>query len=176
MDPGTPNVRGGGRGRGPVRLRQLSAAQAARLEAIRRASHFLDSIARVPGTSMRVGLDPILGLIPGIGDLISPLFSIAVLWQSRDLGLPRVVQLRMLLNVGIDALIGVVPLVGDLFDFAWKANNMNLALLERYAEEERPASAGDWAFVVLVMLLMLATAIVPFVIAGWLIETLARYL
>ncbi len=158
----------------PIRLRQLTPGQAARLEAIRRASHLLDSVARVPGTSIRVGLDPILGLIPGIGDLISPLFSIAVLWQSRDMGLPRVVQLRMLLNVGIDALVGAVPLVGDLFDFAWKANDMNLALLERYAEEERPAAAGDWLFVIVVMLLMLATAIVPFIVAGWLIGQLAR--
>src|SRR4051812_25019167 len=118
MEPGTRNAQGA------IRLRQLTAAQRARLDAIRRASHFLDSIARVPGTSILVCLDPILGLIPGIGDLISPLFAIAVLWQSRDLGLPRVVPLRMLLNVGIDALLGVIPLIGDLFDFAWKANDM----------------------------------------------------
>src|SRR3954463_5896526 len=96
-----------------VRMRQLTPGQAARLEAIRRASHFLDSAGRVPGTSIRFGLDPILGLIPGIGDLISPLFAMAVLWQSRDLALPRVVQLRMLLNVLIDAMVGIVPVVGD---------------------------------------------------------------
>jgi hypothetical protein len=153
-----------------VKRRQLTPGQAARLDAIRRASHLLDSVARLPGTSIRFGLDPILGLIPGLGDLISPLFSIAVLWQSRDLGLPRVVQLRMLLNVAIDALVGSIPLVGDLFDFAWKANDMNLVLLERYAYEERPAAPGDWLFVAVVMLLMLVTAIVPFLIAGWLIS------
>jgi hypothetical protein len=153
--------------------RKKTPAQAARLEAIRRASHLLDSVARVPGTSIRFGLDPILGLIPGLGDLISPLFSIAVLWQSHDLRLPRVVQLRMLLNVAIDALVGAIPLVGDLFDFAWKANDMNLVLLERYAYEERPAGPGDWLFVTMVMLLMLATAIVPFLIAGWLIGLVA---
>ena len=63
--------------------------------------------------------------------------------------MPRVVQLRMIFNVAIDSLVGVVPLVGDLFDFAWKANNMNMALLERHAEEEHPASRATGLFVTL---------------------------
>jgi hypothetical protein len=129
----------------------------------------------VPGTSYRVGLDPILGLVPGIGDLVSPLFTIGILWQARELALPRVVQLRMIGNVAIDALVGVVPVVGDLFDFAWKSNKMNLALLERHAQEERPASAGDWLFVVLMMTLVALVAVMPFVIIGWLGAAVARY-
>ena len=71
--------------------------------------------------------------MPGLGDLVSPLFTIGILWQARDLGIPRVVQLRMIFNVAIDSLVGAVPVLGDLFDFAWKSNNMNLALLERHA-------------------------------------------
>src|SRR5215212_9471917 len=109
-----------------TRIRQLTPGQTQRLQALRGISRLLDSAFVVPGTSYRFGLDPILGLIPGIGDLVSPLFTIGILWQARDLGLPRVVQLRMLFNVGIDTLCGVVPLVGDLFDFAWKSNDMNL--------------------------------------------------
>jgi len=152
-----------------TRLRQLSPGQSQRLEALRKASQLLDSAFVVPGTSYRIGLDPILGLVPGLGDLVSPLFAIGILWQARDLAIPRVVQLRMIFNVAIDALLGAVPVMGDLFDFAWKANNMNLALLERHAQEEHKASSGDWVFVVAMVLVLLAIAALPFVIAGWLV-------
>ena len=70
---------------------------------------------------------------PGIGDLVSPLFAIGVLWQAHDLGIPRIVQLRMIFNVAIDALLGVLPFIGDLFDFVWKANDKNMVLLEHHA-------------------------------------------
>lgn len=136
----------------------------------------LDSAFVVPGTSYRFGLDPILGLVPGLGDLVSPLFTIGILWQARELALPRIVQLRMIFNVAIDSLVGAVPLLGDLFDFAWKANTMNLALLERHAQEERPASAGDWLFVILMVALVVLVAVIPFVIVGWLVATAARYI
>jgi hypothetical protein len=139
-------------------------------------AQLLDSAFAVPGTSYRVGLDPILGLVPGLGDLVSPLFTIGILWQARELALPRIVQLRMIVNVAIDSLVGVVPMIGDLFDFAWKANTMNLALLERHAQEERTASAGDWLFVILMVALVVLVAVVPFVIAGWLVATAVRYI
>ena len=93
----------------------------------------------MPGTSFRFGLDPILGLVPGLGDLVSPLFTVGLIWQARDLGIPRVVLLRMIFNVAIDTLVGLVPLLGDLFDFAWKSNNMNLALLEAARRRGAPA-------------------------------------
>lgn len=152
-----------------INPRMLTPGQSQRLEALRKASQLLDSAFVVPGTSYRIGLDPILGLVPGLGDLVSPLFAIGILWQARDLAIPRVVQLRMIFNVAIDALLGAVPLVGDLFDFAWKANNMNLALLERHAQEERTASSGDWLFVVAMVLVLLVIAALPFVVAGWLV-------
>lgn len=159
-----------------VNPRVLTPGQSQRLEALRKVSQLLDSAFAVPGTSYRIGLDPIIGLVPGIGDLVSPLFTIGILWEGRDLGIPRVVQLRMIFNVAIDALAGVVPVVGDLFDFAWKANNRNLALLERHAQEERAASSGDWLFVVAMVLLLLVIAVMPFVIAGWLIAVIGRTL
>lgn len=153
-----------------------SAAERQRLAALRKVAELLDSALVVPGTSYRVGLDPILGLIPGLGDLVSPLFTIAILWQARDLRVPRVVQLRMIVNVAIDAMLGAVPFVGDLFDFAWKANLRNLALVERHAAGARRASAGDWLFASLVMLLVVTIALVPFVIAGWLVAAIGRRL
>ncbi len=159
-----------------TRLRQHTTGQTQRLEALRGISRLLDSAFLVPGTNYRIGLDPILGLIPGIGDLVSPLFTIGLLWQGRDLGLPRVIQLRMIFNVAIDTLLGVVPLVGDLFDFAWKANDKNMAMLEEYAYEEKPASAHDWFFVAGFTLLLLVMAAVPLVLAGWLIAALGRIL
>jgi hypothetical protein len=159
-----------------VRLRQLTPGQSQRLEALRKVSELLDSAWFVPGTSYRIGLDPILGLIPLLGDIVSPLFAIGILWQARDLAIPRVVQLRMIVNVAIDALLGAVPLVGDLFDVVWKANKMNLALLERHAQEERAASPGDWLFVAAMILVLIAVAAVPFVIAGWLVAAAGRAL
>jgi hypothetical protein len=149
-----------------VRLRQNTPAQLQRLEALRKVSQLLDSAFLVPGTNYRIGLDPIMGLVPVIGDLISPLFTAGIIWQARDLGVPRVVQLRMVFNVAIDSLVGMFPVVGDLFDFAWKANDMNMALLETHAAEERTATPGDWVFVIAMIVLLVAIAAVPFLLAG----------
>lgn len=159
-----------------TRIRQLTPRQVRGLEGLRKAAQLLDSAFLVPGTSFRVGLDPILGLVPGLGDLVSPLFTIGILWQARELALPRIVQLRMIFNVAIDSLVGAVPMIGDLFDFAWKANTMNLALLERHAQEERTASAGDWLFVIPMVALVVLVGVVPLVIAGWLVATAVRYI
>ena len=159
-----------------TRLRPLTPAQQQRLQALRSAARLLDSAFEVPGTNYRIGIDPILGLVPGIGDLVSPIFTIGILWQARDLGISRVVQLRMLGNVAIDALIGAVPLIGDLFDFAWKANEMNLALLEKHAEAEWRPSSGDWLFAAALTVVVLLLAAIPFAltflfawtVVGWL--------
>ena len=156
-----------------TRLRRLTPGQEQRLELLRRVARLLDSALPVPGTSFRFGLDPILGLVPGIGDLVSPLFALGTLWQARDLGVPRVVQLRMIFNVAIDTLTGFVPLIGDLFDFAWKANDRNLALLERHAYEEHTPSTADWAFVALCLALLVVIAAVPLLLLGWVISLVA---
>lgn len=152
----------------------VSPDQARRLEALRKVTRLLDTAIVVPGTTFRIGLDPILGLIPGLGDLVSPLFALAILWQARDLGVPRVVQLRMVFNVAIDALVGVLPFMGDLFDFIWKANAKNMALLERHATGPRGASAGDWLFVAAVIVVLIMTAVLPLLIAGWLLAAIGR--
>jgi hypothetical protein len=154
-------------------LRALTPSQEQRLELLRKVARLLDSALPVPGTSFRFGLDPILGLVPGIGDLVSPLFTLGILWQARDLGVPRVIQLRMIFNVAIDTLTGFVPLIGDLFDFAWKANNKNLALLERHAYEEHKPSTADWAFVALCVALIVVIAAVPVLLLGWAINLVA---
>jgi len=101
-------------------------------------ARLLDSAAGVPGTGIRFGLDPVLGLIPGLGDVAGAALSGYLVLLGARLGAPRAVVARMVLNVGVDALVGAVPVLGDLFDVAWKANTRNLALLDRALE--RPAA------------------------------------
>ena len=103
-----------------------------RLEALRRWAVVLDSLFRVPGTSIRFGLDALVGLIPGIGDIASPVYTSLILLEGVRRRVPMVVQARMVLNAAIDMGVGLVPLLGDIVDVAWKANLRNLALLERY--------------------------------------------
>lgn len=140
------------------------------LAALRKWSVLLDSAFRVPGTNLTFGLDPILGLIPGLGDLTSPLFAALLLFHAVRMRIPRVVQLRMLVNAAIDALIGFVPVVGDLFDFGWKANVRNLALLERYAHPGSRATKGDWIFVFSIVGVLVAITVIPLAFAAWLLS------
>jgi len=108
--------------------------------------------------------------VPWIGDLITAFFSCAIIVQAHQMRLPRVVQLRMLLNVAIDVAVGVVPVVGDAFDFVWKSNTKNFALLERHAETARPATASDWMFVGAVLAAVIAIALVPLALVYWLLH------
>ena len=148
----------------------LRESDARTLAALRRWSVLLDSAFRVPGTQMTFGLDPIIGLIPILGDLTTPIFAGLLLLHAVRLKIPRVVQLRMVLNAAIDLAVGLIPVAGDLFDFGWKANVKNLALLERYAHVGSRASAGDWLFVSIVMGLLAAAVVIPILFAAWLLS------
>ena len=140
------------------------------LAALRKWSVFLDSAFRVPGTNLTFGFDPILGLIPGLGDLTTPFFAALLLLHAVRLRIPRVVQVRMLINAAIDLAIGVIPFLGDFFDFGWKANVRNLALLERYARPGTTASRGDWLFVLGVIAVLAAVAVIPLLFTAWLLS------
>jgi Domain of unknown function (DUF4112) len=94
-------------------------------------SHILDDFLRIPGTQIRFGLDGIIGLIPGVGDVIGAMASWIIILAAWLRGVPRVTLARMLANVAIETIIGAVPVIGDAFDIAWKANRRNFALLER---------------------------------------------
>jgi uncharacterized protein DUF4112 len=156
--------------------RSLPEHQARRLRALRTFSRLLDSAITIPGTTVRIGLDPVLGLVPGLGDLVSPLCAIVMLIVARDAALPLIVQLRMVFNVAIDAFLGFVPIIGDLFDFAWRANDRNMELLDRYAYRARRASPGDWLFVGVLIAVLLLIAAVPVLLAGWLFDLLRTHL
>jgi uncharacterized protein DUF4112 len=108
-----------------------------RLKRIRLLSRLLDEQFRIPGTAYRVGLDGLLGLIPGVGDAAGMLLSAYILYEAMRLGAPRTVLLRMIANIGIDTVGGAIPVVGDIFDVAWKANKKNAALLHAYLASQR---------------------------------------
>ena len=105
---------------------------ASRTKRVRVLARLLDSSIPVPGTSWKIGFDPIIGLIPGIGDLIGAVMSGYIILEAVRADVPAVTLVRMLVNVGIDTLLGAVPAVGDVFDAARKSNTMNVALLERH--------------------------------------------
>ena len=137
------------------------------LEVLRRWARIFDSQFRVPGTNIRFGIDPIVGLVPGIGDLASPVLSLFMIWQGARLGVPKIVLTRMMFNAVIDGLSGVVPVFGDLFDFGWKATEWNLALLERHAMPGQRATSFDYVFVILCCAVIVAVAVLPILLLWW---------
>ncbi len=138
-------------------------------DALRRWAVLLDSAFRVPGTRFRFGLDAILGLIPGLGDITTPTFSALILLQAVRMRLPLVVQARMVLNAALDMLLGLVPVLGDLVDIGWKANLRNLALLERHAQPGVPPARSDYVFVTIWLAILILIAIVPLLLLGYLL-------
>lgn len=108
----------------------------------------LDDLIRIPGTNFRIGLDPIVGLIPGIGDGSTTVAASVILLQGLRSGVPRVVLVRMALNVLVNSLGGAIPGLGDLFSAWFKSNRRNVELLERHSgRAHRVSTTGDWIFV-----------------------------
>lgn len=145
-----------------------------RIEALRALKRFLDEAFRIPGTNIRFGWDPIVGIVPWAGDLLTALFACGIIVQAHHMRVPKVVQVRMLMNVAIDLVIGVVPVVGDVADAFWKSNTKNFALLERHAGSRGPSrpTAGDWLFLVGVVAAVLALALVPLIVMYWAVHAL----
>ena len=110
----------------------MDPAASRRLARLRRAAWLLDGAARIPGTRFRFGLNSLIGLIPGGGDVLLAALSIAIVREARALGAPAALQRRMMLNVLVEFGGGLVPLLGDVFDMAFKANLRNLDLLEAH--------------------------------------------
>jgi hypothetical protein len=132
-------------------------------ESIKRLSWLMDDLIRIPGLGWRVGLDALIGLIPGFGDTATSLASFYILAAAVRYGVPKVTILRMGMNIGIDYLVGSLPLVGDLFDAWWKSNQMNVELLSKRAtvskSEARKGKLSDWLFVGLIILLLAVLAV-----------------
>ncbi len=129
-----------------------------RLERLRRVARVWDAALRIPGTPFAIGLDPLLGLVPGVGDALGALVAAWLVLEAARLGTPASTLVRMLTNVAIDALIGAIPVAGDVFDFAWKANLRNVALIERHMVDPAAArrSSRRWGLAVGTAVLLLA--------------------
>ena len=132
-------------------------------ESLERLSWLMDDFIRLPIIGWRVGLDALVGLIPGFGDTATSLVSFYVLASAVRYGVPKVTLLRMGMNLGIDYVVGSLPIVGDLFDAYWKSNQRNVALLSKRAtvsaDEARQGSLSDWLFVGLIILLLVGLAV-----------------
>jgi len=118
----------------------MTADERRRVERLKRFAYLMDSAIRVPGTQYRVGLDPILGLVPGIGDAAAMGLSSYILLEARGMALPKSALTRMAVNIGVDTVVGSVPLLGDLFDAGFKANERNLIRLEEELDRRDPFS------------------------------------
>ena len=116
---------------------QTRAERIARIDAL---ASLLDTAVLIPGTNIRFGLDALIGLVPGIGDVVTTFLSLYIVKEARALGAPRHVILRMLGNVALDSVVGAVPVAGDVFDVMWRGNRRNMALLRGWLEREERRS------------------------------------
>jgi hypothetical protein len=139
-------------------------------------SHLLDDWFRIPGTSIRFGLDGIIGLVPWLGDVIAGLASCIIIVAAWFRGVPYITLMRMVVNLGIDVVIGAVPLLGDAFDIAWKANRRNYALMTRHLQQPHRHTWRDWVFLLLLTLTVAAIFMVPLVLLIWAAEWFAHHM
>jgi hypothetical protein len=130
---------------------------ASRTRRVRVLAKLLDNSIGIPGTGWKIGFDPIVGLIPGIGDLIGAVLSGYIILEAARAEVPSFTLARMLMNVGIDTVLGAVPALGDVFDAAWKSNTKNVALLERHLSRDgtKTGKRGVGAVMVLVLLALM---------------------
>lgn len=160
--------------RGAIRGEVLGDERARRFEAFERrfalVSRVLDDAVAVPGTRLRVGLDPLLGLVPILGDAISGIVGFWLIAEASRFGVPRVVLARMVLNSGVDLLLGALPLVGDVFDVVSRSNARNLALFRRHALEPGASTRGDAAILAGVLLIVVGVVWLAAMAIGWLLS------
>ena len=132
-------------------------------------SHLLDNAIPIPGVGTRIGLDPILGLLPGGGDVVTGLLSVYIVFEAAKMGLPAQTLGRMGFNILLDVLSGTVPIIGDLFDVTWKANSQNVALLEKHIASPAPSKAADKVFAIGVIVLLLALVLGMAAFSVWVV-------
>ena len=146
------------------------------LEKLRALARLFDQAFRVPGTNWRFGIDALFGLVPGLGDVIGALVAVYALHVARTLRAPGAVQLHMLSNIAIDALVGTVPVIGDLFDFFYKAQTRNLALLETWIQSPDHAARRSRRSLVFVPLAILAVFALMTATGVWALYLLFRWI
>lgn len=136
-----------------------------------RIAWYLDSSIPVPGLEIRFGLDPLIGLFPGIGDTLGAIVSSYILSEAARLGAPKSVLLKMAFNIALDAILGAIPILGDLFDVVWKANQRNMQLLGTYLEKPRKAVVTSrlfvWSLALVLIGFVIFVGMVGFALIRW---------
>lgn len=144
----------------------------ASLKRLQQMSHVLDKAIAIPGLGIRVGLDPILGLLPGGGDVMTGLLSVYIVFEAAKMGLPAQTLGRMGFNIVLDVLSGMVPVLGDLFDVGWKANSQNVALIEKHVAAPAPSQTADKVFAFLVIGALIALVLGVATLSAWIVAQL----
>jgi hypothetical protein len=138
-------------------------------------AHVLDDCFRIPGTSIRFGIDGIIGLVPFLGDVLAGLASCIIVVGAWFRGVPYVTLARMVVNLALDVLIGAIPILGDAFDIAWKANRRNYALLTRHLQQPHRHTWKDFVFLLCIALVLLVIFAIPLVAIAWLTAWFVRH-
>ncbi len=146
--------------------------RATKFNRLRRLSHLLDNAIPIPGTGYRIGIDPILGLLPGGGDTVAGVLGAYIVFEAARMGLPRQIIWQMVENIVFDSLVGIIPVLGDLFDVAWKANVRNIALLEKHLQLTPRDRSSDKLFLIglilLLIIIVIGFATLTIMIVSWL--------
>lgn len=137
-------------------------------------SYWLDNAIPIPGTGYRIGLDPILGLLPGGGDTFTGLLSAYIVWESARLGLPRPLLLRMAWNIVLEVVLGSVPIAGDVFDATWKANAKNVHLLRQHFRTPQTSRRANLGFAILLVIGLVGVILGFVAFSLWLLAVLIQ--
>jgi dolichol kinase len=138
-------------------------------------AHVLDDCFRIPWTSIRFGIDGIIGLVPFAGDVLAGLASCILVIAAWFRGVPYVTLTRMVVNLGLDVVIGAIPIVGDAFDIAWKANRRNYNLLTRELQQPHRHTWKDYVFLGCLTLVLFVIFAIPVVMLAWLMVWLVQH-
>ncbi len=149
---------------------ELRTLERDRLERLRRLGYLLDNSIPIPGTGFRIGLETIVGLVPGVGDLVGGGFSLYIILQAARMGVPASLLARMGWNLLVDVVVGAVPFLGDLFDAGFKANLRNLALLERHAQGPAQSRRASRRFVAVLSILLGLVVVGAFALVVFLVQ------
>jgi hypothetical protein len=143
---------------------------------IERVTHVLDDLVPIPGTGQKIGVDPVIGLVPVVGDVVAAVVGGWVILEAARFGVPRIALARMVVNLLVDLAIGAIPLIGDLFDIVSRSNSANLAIFRRHALDPDATTAGHQAFFVGLVLMLLGAIWLVAWLAARFIEALAAFL
>lgn len=146
------------------------------IQSLERWAWLLDKSIPIPGTSYRMGVDSLIGLLPGLGDWLGGLISSYILWHAVQSRVPAVVIGRMAVNVLLDTFLGMIPVVGDIFDIAFKSNEYNMRLLEQYRQEPKESVKQNAFFLIVFFLALLSliglTLWLAIKLAAWILASL----